>query len=118
MNWFIAKLVFDIVSGDGKHRPQFDEQYRLIRADNHEEAFEKACTLGRKEEEIFLNNKSNLVRWSFVNISELFMVDDLRDGMELFSGTYEAADRHLYRETINLRAAFIQSRFLRVAGEA
>jgi hypothetical protein len=51
------------------------------------------------------------VRWSFVNLSELYQVDDLKDGMELFSSTYEASDRNLYRETVNLRAAYLHSRF-------
>jgi len=26
MNWYLAKLVFRIICGDGDHTPQFDEQ--------------------------------------------------------------------------------------------
>jgi hypothetical protein len=29
MQWYLAKLVFQIICGDGNHRPQFDEQLRL-----------------------------------------------------------------------------------------
>ena len=42
MNWYIAKIVFRIITGDGDHKPQFDEQLRLINANNEEQAFEKS----------------------------------------------------------------------------
>ncbi|MEP7129294.1 MAG: DUF4288 domain-containing protein, partial [Chitinophagales bacterium] len=29
MNWYLAKIVFRIICGDGLHQPQFDEQLRL-----------------------------------------------------------------------------------------
>jgi hypothetical protein len=34
MNWYVAKLVFRVISGNGDHNAQFDEQLRLINADN------------------------------------------------------------------------------------
>jgi hypothetical protein len=108
MNWFIAKVIFEIQRGEAGARACFDEQYRLIRAAHYEEAFDKAAAIGRQESEVL---RGSSVRWSFVNVSELYQVDDLKDGMELFSSTYEAADRNLYRETANLRAAYLRSRF-------
>ena len=36
MNWYLSKLVFRIVCGDGQHRAQFDEQLRLIAAADKE----------------------------------------------------------------------------------
>ena len=110
MDWYIAKIVFNIVSGNGDHRPQFDEQYRLIKADDRSEAYHKAILIGRGEEEILLNHKQELVRWDFVNVSELFRVSELRDGMELFSSIYEAEDRTLHLETVNMKAAYVQSK--------
>jgi len=41
MNWYLAKMVFRIVCGDGNHTAQFDEQLRLISAGSKEEAFHK-----------------------------------------------------------------------------
>jgi hypothetical protein len=32
MNWYIAKLVFNIAAEKTVHKPQFDEQLRLIAA--------------------------------------------------------------------------------------
>ena len=52
MNWYIAKIVFRIITGDGNHMPQFDEQLRLINANNEEEAFEKIIDYFDEQEEL------------------------------------------------------------------
>ncbi|MGE0590396.1 MAG: DUF4288 domain-containing protein [Cyclobacteriaceae bacterium] len=111
MNWYIAKIVFNIISGSGNHTPQFDEQYRLIKAESMEEAFDKAMRIGMGEEEMLLNSKNEIVRWEFVNIAELYPIDELRDGMELFSSIQEMPSRKDYIETIHLKAAYVQSKF-------
>ena len=46
MNWFMAKIVYRIICGEGDHTPQFDEQLRLIVADNEEEALKKGYAIG------------------------------------------------------------------------
>jgi hypothetical protein len=45
MNWYLAKLVFQLRSAENTQTPQFEEQWRLIRADDDEWAHEKATTL-------------------------------------------------------------------------
>ena len=47
MNWYLTKLVFRIICGEGHHTPQFDEQLRLVSATDECEAFEKAMAIGR-----------------------------------------------------------------------
>ena len=32
MNWYLAKIVYRIICGQGNHTAQFDEQLRLIQA--------------------------------------------------------------------------------------
>ena len=118
MDWYIARVVFNIVSGEGGHTPQFDEQYRLLKARSLEEAYQKAGRTGTLEEEVFLNDKNEMVRRDFVGVSELYPVNELRDGMELFSSVHEAEDRAAYIETINMKAAYIQSRFEAVSENA
>jgi len=49
-NWFLAKIVYHIISGEGNHTPQFDEQLRLIQAENELQAIQKARQTGEKEE--------------------------------------------------------------------
>ncbi len=85
MNWYLAKMVFRIICGEGEHTPQFDEQLRLVAGNSKEEAFRKAQEMGQQEEEAFYNRKEQLVQWQFINISELYRLSELIDGAELYS---------------------------------
>jgi hypothetical protein len=104
MNWYLAKLVFRIICGEGKHTAQFDEQLRLIAATGKEEAFTKAVTVGKKEEETFFNNKEQLVKWEFINVSELYLLSELIDGAELYSRIEEQDNADAYVYTVNQKA--------------
>jgi hypothetical protein len=104
MNWYLAKFVFRIICGDGAHSPQFDEQLRLVAGNSKEEAFQRAQDMGRKEEESFYNRKHELVRWQFINISELYLLSELIDGAELYSRIEEQANADAYVYTINQKA--------------
>jgi hypothetical protein len=96
MNWYVAKIVFRILSGDGNHHAQFDEQLRLISAENEYEAFEKANNIGRLNQDSFMNNQSEPVRWQFIDVAELNQLGELSDGTELYYQIHEAADADLY----------------------
>ena len=104
MNWFLAKIVYRIICGDGNHTAQFDEQLRLIYAVNKEEAFYKAQQTGKKEEETFYNLKQELVRWQFINVSELYKVGEMIDGAELYSRIEEREDGDIYADIVNKKA--------------
>jgi hypothetical protein len=108
MNWYIAKIVFNISAENTKHKPQFDEQLRLIAADDAEEAFIKARTLGISEEDSFLNDQQNRVRWEFINVAEILPVRDLTDGTELYSHIHEAEEAEPYIHTVHQKAIFIR----------
>lgn len=107
MNWYLAKIVYRIVCGDGNHESQFDEQLRLIKATDKEEAFYKAKEIGEKEEEDFLNAKQQLVQWKFINVSELYKLGEMIDGAELYSRIEERGNAEAYIEIINRKAAGI-----------
>ena len=85
MNWYLSKLVFRIICGEGAHTPQFDEQLRLIEALNENEAFQKASTIGKLEQDEFFNQQQKLVQWKFINVAELYKLSGLMDGAELYS---------------------------------
>jgi hypothetical protein len=104
MNWYLAKFVFRIVCGEGDHSPQFDEQLRLVAGSSKEEAFSRAQEMGHAEEESFFNNKEQLVRWQFINISELYMLSELIDGAELYSRIEEKENADAYVYTVNQKA--------------
>jgi hypothetical protein len=108
MNWYLAKMVYRILCGDGNHTAQFDEQLRLIVASDEEEAFSKAQQIGRKEEDCFLNIKQQSVHWQFINVSELYRLSELIDGAELYSSIRENDYPDHYIDIVHQKAAHIQ----------
>jgi hypothetical protein len=59
MNWFLAKIIYQIICGDGDHTPQFDEQLRLVQAESKLKAIQKAKQVGEKNSLVFSINKSS-----------------------------------------------------------
>ncbi len=108
MNWYLSKFVFRIVCGDGNHTAQFDEQLRLISAASKEEAFHKAQAMGMREEEMFFNQQQTLVQWQFISISELYQLNELIDGAELYSRIEEKDNAESYMHTVYARASNIR----------
>jgi putative SOS response-associated peptidase YedK len=108
MNWYIAKIVFNITAENTEHKPQFDEQLRLIAAENPEEAFLKARAIGIKEEDSFFNDRQNRVKWEFINVADIHRISNLEDGSELYSHTHETEEAKNYINTIHQKAIFIR----------
>jgi hypothetical protein len=110
MNWYMAKIVYRIICGDGDHTPQFDEQLRLIEAEDSLHAFNKAQSLGHREQDNFLNQAQALVQWKFINVCELYQLDRLTDGVELYSRIQEEKDADTFVHITNLKAAHLMDR--------
>jgi hypothetical protein len=108
MNWYLSKIIFRIICGEGHHTPQFDEQLRLIAAHNEEEAFQKAKALGEQEQDRFYNQDQKLVQWKFINVAELYRLSGLLDGAEMYSRIQETDDPEGYIELANRRADHIR----------
>jgi hypothetical protein len=109
MNWYLAKIVYEIRCGEENHSGQFDEQLRLIAASGKDEAFHKAQDIGQKEEEIFFNQKEQMVQWKFINVAALYKLTELIDGAELYSRIEESDQRELYINTVHKKAEQILS---------
>lgn len=108
MNWYISKIVFKISAENTDHKPQFDEQLRLIAADSEEGAFLKARIIGLSEEDSFLNNRNNRVKWEFINVSEIIPLRKIEDGMELYSHIHETDEAKSYIHCIHQKAIFLR----------
>lgn len=102
MKWFLAKLVFQIICGSGNHTPQFDEQLRLIYAEDELHAFYKARLMG---DEAFVDTVENAkekmenlvnVNWKFIDVTELHLLNCDADGAEIYSVIREQPDANLY----------------------
>lgn len=109
MNWYIAKLIFRIVCGDGNHQAQFDEQLRLISAENEQEALEKTRRIIKKEQDSFFNGRQQVVRWEFVNITELYKAEELKDGAELYYNILEVDNTDEYLQMVQQKASLIDA---------
>ena len=109
MNWYIAKLVFNININNGSNNSQFDEQLRLLEASEPGSAFAKARALGRREEDSFLNEKGENVTWKFIDVSDVQPLSELKHGAEIYSGTLTDDQPEDYINFIRLKALMIQS---------
>ena len=109
MNWYISKIIFKISAENTQHKPQFDEQLRLISAASGEEAFMKARAIGIGEEDSFVNDRNNTVRWEFINVSEVIPLNSLEDGMELYSHIHETDEAKSYIHCIHQKAIFLRT---------
>lgn len=110
MNWYLTKLVYRIICGNGEHTAQFDEQLRLIAAADEEEAFTKAQSTGLKEEDCFTNVNQQLVQWKFINVAELYKLQELIDGAVLYSMIRETGDADSYINFVQQKATHIQQK--------
>lgn len=108
MNWYIAKVIFKISSGSNQVKGQFDEHLRLINANSFEEAILKARILGIQEEDYFMNDRQQQIKWEFVNVSELIPLDEIKDGLEVYSQIKEIDEAKSYIHGIHQRAASLQ----------
>ncbi len=108
MNWYIAKIVFKISNGNERNTSQFDEHLRLIKANSFEEAILKARILGIQEEDYFLNDHQQPVKWEFVNVSELLPLNEIKDGLEVYSQIKEIEEASSYIHGVHQRAASLQ----------
>src|SRR5690606_25900473 len=96
--------VYRITSGDGNHTPQFDVQYRLVRAEEPGWALEKATILGRIGETTFENEKHEPVKWEFMAVVDVTRIPVLDDGAQLYGRIFEADDPHEYIELMRARS--------------
>jgi hypothetical protein len=104
MNWYLAKLVYRFICGNGQHTAQFNEQLRLINAEDSLHAFYKARLIGDREATTYSNDKVSL-RWKFIDVTEIIPVGEMSDGAEVWSGCVEDADPELYIRSIRQQAA-------------
>jgi hypothetical protein len=108
MKWYLAKLVYRIICGNGTHTPQFEEQLRLIEATTKNEAFQKALAMGRDEEVQFRNEKQELVHWKFINVSDLYLLNEVVHGTEVYSRIEEKVNAAQFEDIVHAKSAYLQ----------
>lgn len=109
MNWFLVKLVFRILCGDGQHQAQFDEQWRLLRAADGRAALKKAYDLGEKEGAVFMSHQDVRIQWRFLGVVAMKEVDMDSGQVELCSYTQEPEDELMYLSKIRRQASLLRA---------
>jgi hypothetical protein len=110
MNRYIAKIIYQVICGEGKHASQFDEQVRLIEAADLADAYTNALEIGVNEEDGFMNNKQQLVQWKFISVAELYELDDFCNGTELSSSLKEIENADNYIQLLKAKSRHLHQR--------
>lgn len=113
MQQYVAKIILQIISGNGVHTPQFDEQLIFISAKNKIEAFAETKRIGMEKEESYLNDDNELVQWKFIGVDHLQEVTlDDNGGAELYSSVREVEDPQQYISIIQYRELSMRQKHL------
>lgn len=104
MKWFLATIVYRIICGSGNHKPQFDEQLRLVTASDVHQALQKATAFGKDGADSFHNQNRQLVQWQFINVSELHELHEVTDGAELHSAIREVENAEAFIRFVHHKA--------------
>lgn len=108
MEKYLAKLIFNIAVNDEKTGGEFHEQTIVVTASGSEDAFFKARKIGKQEESTFLNKDNDLVNWQFIDVAEVYALDTLRDGEQVYSKTIKEEEPADFISYIRRRAMEIQ----------
>jgi len=115
MKRYLVKLMFNINIDNGNHNSQFDEQIRIVESYGMENAFHKARSMGKKEEETFVNTDNKLVQWQFIDVVDIYELDTIKDGEQVYSNTHEKDDTNSFINYIRQKAMVIQAKNLTFA---
>src|SRR3954464_15236501 len=115
MKQFLVKLVFKIEFHGGKSAPQFDEQMRLVEARSAEDAFHRARALGAKEQETFAHRSGEIISWKFIDVSEVYALESVRDGQQICSTTHITDDETGFVHYVRRKSMEIQAKSLTFA---
>ncbi len=88
MQPFTAQIIYRIEC-EGLPTDQYEEQWRLVYAENEEQALSEAKVTGSAEEATFIDRHGRAIRWLMLAVKHLQPVDLTHGGL-LFSIVREA----------------------------
>ncbi len=115
MKRYLTKLMFSIQIENSNGLAEFDEQIRVIEARNAEDAFYKARRIGKNEEETFVNQANQRVSWKFIDVPEVYSLEEMSDGQQLYSNTHKTHDGTSFVHYVRQKSMEIQVKNLNFA---
>ena len=88
MNAYTAQIVYRIEC-EGMPTDQYEEQWRLIYADDAQRALTSAREAGKDEEATFIDRHGRSICWRMLAVKDIQQVE-LNNGCLLFSKVHEA----------------------------
>lgn len=107
MEWFLAKLVYRFQALPDTDITQFDEQLRLIHAEDELHAFHKAQQIGQQEQQSGDALSAHNICWHFIDVTELYKLNKMMDGAEVLSHLLETTDAKRYQRDVRLKAGYL-----------
>lgn len=89
MKWYLAKIVFRIITSGDSSEGLFEEKLRLVSGNHPQEALQNAASWGEREEAEFMNASGKKVTWEFIAVSGLRALPDPAEDIELDSHLVE-----------------------------
>lgn len=111
MKKFIAQTVFEIYRDPSK-AIEFDVQYRLVTAVDFYSALLKAISHAQSQEGVVTPMNGPDLYWRFIGITNLYNLDSVRDGEEIFTQTHQTQEPNLYIRFVKQRTMAIQAQNL------
>jgi len=108
MKKFIAQTIFEIDKA-GTSVTEFDIQYRMVTAVDSDTALTKAIHHAKAQEGPVTPMEGPDLFWRFVGITNLFDLEGVEDGGEIFTQTYQTRDPNLYIRFVKQRSMAIQT---------
>lgn len=108
MKWFVVRYIYQIITGEGNHAPQFDEQLRLIVSADSADALFKAETQAESFHLPFRNCRGEMVTWNFICVADLYEIQSPGDGAELASILHEPEDVTAFLDNVNQHKSYLQ----------
>lgn len=88
MKSFTAQIIFRI-DCEGQPTDQYEEQWRLVYAENEVHALSEAREAGKNEEATFIDRHGRTICWKMLAVKDLQPIE-LTNGGLLFSKVHEA----------------------------
>lgn len=83
MKTYVAQIIFSIKCTEVKSE-QYEEQWRIVFAEDEREALKEAKKIGVAEESTFIDRHGRPITWVMVAVKDLQQVD-ISHGTQLFS---------------------------------
>ena len=107
MEWYLAKLVYRFQPKVADGTVHFEEQIRLVEAEDELHAFHRAQQIGCQEECHLEHKDTGHIHWHFIDVTELLRLHKTMDGAEILSQSHKTTEPELYQKNIRLKAGYL-----------